>query len=224
MNTNTPIYRKERLESIGWITPEMFLKQAFWIEHEDDVSRLSGKTLLDVGAGFSDLLDYISEHADPNRMIAVDPIYGGQEPEATIFTLNSIQEFINVILSDPGCANDGFLMNMRANAERQKQTILDYHNQNVAIERYKNIPDDISADYAFAINVLYAAKDPRSILEKMDQELDPNGQIIIVDYVWRGNNINGKIEGTGISMNTFEQYFVAKLRKWDVHCIDWSKK
>ncbi len=54
----------------------MALGEAFGIMHKDDIAMFHGKTILDVGAGFSDLLQYISEHTEPARMIAVDPIYG----------------------------------------------------------------------------------------------------------------------------------------------------
>lgn len=73
---NNVIRRKERLESIGGITPEIALREAFGIMHEDDIAMFHGKTILDVGAGFSDLLHHISEYSEPTRMIAVDSIYG----------------------------------------------------------------------------------------------------------------------------------------------------
>lgn len=102
---------------------------------------------------------------------------------------------------------------MKANAERQKQVIMNYPDQTNTIERHKNIPDDINADCVFAINVLYATTDPRSLLEKMDTELSSDGEIVIIDYSWRRNNINQILECAGIDVRQFEQYFIAKLRK-----------
>ena len=222
MNTNTWYPKKERLESIWGITPEIVLKQAFWIIHEDEIAWFYGKTLLDVGAGFSDLLHHISEHSDPTRMIAVDPIYGWQEADATIFTLNSIQKFIDLILSDPDCSTDECLIGMKQNAERQKEVILNYHYQTIAIERRQDIPVGIGADYAFAINVLYAAKNPKNILERMDQELDKDGEIVIIDYVGRGNNIGAKLTKANIEIKKFDQYFISRLKKWDTSKINWN--
>lgn len=220
---NRTIHKNEWLESIGGITPEVALRESFGMIHKDDVVMFHGKTILDIGAGFSDLLQYISEHAEPRGMIAVDPIYWWQEAQATTFTLNSIQNFIDLILSDPDCNRDEFLLQMRMNAERQKQVILQYPHQSIAIERYRDVPYSIDADYVFAINVLYAIDDPRSLLDTMDLELSTHWEIVIIDYSDRGNRMNKKIENTGIEIKKFEQYFVAKLRKWEIRKIDWKK-
>ncbi len=88
-----------------------------------------------------------------------------------IFTLHSIQDFIDALLSDPACNRDELFLQMRMNAERQKQVILQYPYQTKIIERYRDIPYSIDADYIFAINVLSTISDPRSLLDTMDREL-----------------------------------------------------
>lgn len=215
---------REPLKSIWGITPEIALREALSIIDESEMSQFYGKTLLDVGAGFSNLLDYVAAHSEPNRMIAIDPIYGWDEPKAAIYTINAIHSFVEELLKASDGIDDEYLLNMKHNAERQKETILNYHNQDSTIERYKEIPDGVNADYAFAINVLFWVDNPREILVKMDQSLAPDGIITIIDYVWRGNKIDQKLQQAGISIRKFEQYFVARLRKWEANKIDWSKK
>ncbi|MBX9809932.1 hypothetical protein K2X92_06080 [Candidatus Gracilibacteria bacterium] len=220
---NNTIQRKERVESIGGITPEIALKQVFAIEHEDEIAMFYGKTLLDVGAGFSDLLHHISEYSEPARMIAVDPIYGGQEASATAFTLQSIEGFIADILSDPILRRDQTLIHMREVMERQKQVIMDYAYQANAIERYGEIPPSVGANYAFLINVFYAVENPRILLERVDRALSRDGEIIIIDYTNRHNHLDRKFAMAGIPMKRFEQYYMVKLKKGEVLNLYWSQ-
>lgn len=220
---NKTIHKEDWFESIWGITPDIALNQAFWITPETGIQMFHNKTILDVGAGFSDLLHHISENTTPQRMIAVDPIYGTQERDAATFTLNSIQSFIDDILSAPNWNKRDFLLQMIMDSERQKQVIAQYPYQSPVIERYRDIPDTISSDYIFAINVLFALDDPKTLLNSMDQILSVDWEIIMIDYHNRGNCMNQKIKNIGNEIRLFDKYYIAKLRKWDVQKIDWNK-
>ncbi len=224
MTINTITKDRESLKSIWGITPEIALREAFSIVNAGVLPQFNNKILLDVGAGFSNLLDHIAQYSEPSRMIATDPIYDWDESKAAEYTINSIQAFIDELLKNPYSMNDEFSLRMKHNAEQQKNIILNYQNQNNTIERYKQIPNNINADYVFAINVLFWVEYPDKILTKIDQELAVDGEIIIIDYTLRGNKIDQKLKQAGISIRKFEQYFVAKLRKWDANRINWSNK
>ena len=215
---------REPLKSIWGITPEIALREALSIFNTSEISQFHGKTIVDVGAGFSNLLDYVARHSESSRMIAVDPIYGWDEIKAAKYTIGAIQSFVAELLKALDTTYDEYLLKMKHNAEWQKKVILNYNNQDSSIERYREIPDDINADYIFAINVLFWVDNPWEILDKMDQELAPDGLIAVIDYVWRGNKIDQKFKQAGIPIRNFEQYFVARLRKWEASMIDWNNK
>lgn len=74
-------------------------------------------------------------------------------------------------------------------------------------------------DIVFVSSLLYALKKPKELLCQIDGILKKKGEIVITDFMFKGE-IRRKLEEAGISVtNIDDQYFYAVLRKGDCYKI-----
>jgi hypothetical protein len=116
--------------------------------------------IIDVGAGFSELLNTIHKYSHPKELIAVDPIYHDIFT-ATEYTIQSIQSFIDTILfaqkQSKSKRNNPWMTEMLNNLERQKNEVAAYSNQSSLIQRVSIISKDTKVDYVFLMSTLYSS-------------------------------------------------------------------
>ncbi len=236
--------KKERLESIGWVDALTALKLSFsheiknwrneaWaLTSEEEIKqicvRFDGKVIIDIGAGFSELLNTIHKYSHPKELIAVDPMYNDIWT-GTEYTIQSIQSFIDTILfalkQSKSKRNNPWMTEMLNNLERQRNEVAAYSKQSTFIQRVSIIPKDTKADYVFLMSILYSSLlDPWVLLEELKDILQPNAKIIIIDFMdKKDNNVFDFLNEAWIQIiGTYNQYFCAQLDKSDIAKLWWK--
>ncbi len=238
--------KKERLESIGWVDALTALKLSFsqeiknWrneastLTSEEEIkqicARFNEKVIIDVGAGFSELLNTIHKYSHPKELIAVDPMYNDIWT-GTEYTIQSIQSFIDFILfaqkQSKSKRNNPWMTEMLNNLERQRNEVAAYSNQSALIQRVSIIPKDTKADYVFLMSTLHSSLlDPWVLLEEVKDILQPNGKVVIIDFM--DNKENSVFDVLNVAwipiIDTYNQYFCAHLGESDVVKLSWKQQ
>lgn len=237
--------KKERLESIGWVDALTALKLAFsheirnWrneastLTSEEEIkqicARFDEKVIIDIGAGFSELLNTIHKYSHPKELIAVDPMYNDIFT-ATEYTIQSVQSFIDTILfaqkQSKSKRNNPWMKEMLNNLERQRNEVAAYSNQSILIQRMSSSPKDTKGDYVFLMSTLYSSLlNPWALLEEVNNILQPNGKVVIIDFMDnKGNSVFDVLNEAKIPIiGTYNQYFCAQLQKSDIEKLKWNQ-
>ncbi len=215
-------WKRKPLESIGGVSAEDILQLAY-NTNQSWFDIFSGKSIMDVGAGFSPLLKIISKNSTPKNLVAIDPIYHWKEKGAAEQTKASVKNFIDKIMR---CFFDEYQKLLLQNAERQIRDVEEFSyepNIHYRTSTYQISPNQ-QQDIIFLSSTLYVIEDPKKFLQELDFLLKSDGEMVIIDFIdGRGNQIYKKLIHAGIEIvSTSGNYFCAKLKKWECSKIQWK--